>query len=79
MSASCHCGVQTVHNDYDGTPFRDVDERWHSDKRCDYETCPFCHDGYWKNTGTQGRLACSNCGSHALDGRERVAMPITGG
>lgn len=41
-------------------------------------TCPFCNVGEWKESGTKGRLVCTSCGSHALDGRKAVAVPMKG-
>lgn len=38
--------------------------------------CPFCKAGTFLPTGTLGRLACSSCGSIALDGRKKVAVKI---
>lgn len=41
-----------------------------------HKMCPFCHSGFFQPTGTAGRLACSACGSIALDGRKKVAVKI---
>jgi hypothetical protein len=41
--------------------------------------CPFCEVGYWRVTGTAGRLACATCGSIALDGRRAEARRILEG
>ena len=74
MSHSCKCGSMTF-----GQGFEDVvpdadHNLWHSLARCGMLTCPFCFNGYWDVTGTSGRLACSACGSIALDGQKKEVV-----
>lgn len=79
MSKGCFCGSATFASDFDLLkPVQDVDGKWHSEKSCSFETCAFCHEGCWIQTGTAGRLACSNCGSIALDGRQAESVKIGG-
>jgi hypothetical protein len=52
--------------------------RWRHVATIEQKRCPFCNIGFFTKSGTAGRLACSSCGSHALDGRATKARKIEG-